>query len=234
MAPLHKILALLALGTTAGCALAASRPEADYLAPLPPVAAEFITEASAHDGRPAVRSTWRLWREADRVQREYPDNGTAELWQRDGRTLFHTKYFHAERRGIEFQQEDLAMVKALPQWPQLALLVSPELLKELPQTGAGERDGYSWRRFQGVHNGVAWDITLRIDLMLPVTVLRTVGTERELLTLVRTWPLADAPWQPVATDGYRLLDFADLGDNERDPFVIRVQGQLGLAHDHAH
>jgi hypothetical protein len=228
------LLALLALGTTAGGALARGLPEVDYLAPLPPVAAEFTTESDEHDDHPAVRSTWRLWRAPDSVRREYPGNGTAELWQRDGRTVFHTKYFHAERRGIEFQQEDLAMVHALPQWQQLALMVSPDLLKELPQTDAGERDGYSWRRYQGDHNGVTWDITMRLDLMLPTAVLRTAGNEREQLTLVQAWPLTAAPWQPVSTADYRVLDFADLGDNERDPFVMRVQSQLGLAHDHAH
>jgi hypothetical protein len=77
-------------------------------------------------------------------------------------------------------------------------------------------------------------MTLRLDLMVPEKVIRTTGKEREQLTLVQAWPLTDAPWQPVATAGYRVLDFADLGDNERDPFVIHVQGQLGLANDHAH
>lgn len=230
----QKVMALLALAVMAGCAVARDLPADDYNAALPLVAAQFRTDSSAHDGHPAVSSVWRLWRDADRVQREYPDNATVELWQRDGGTLFHTKYFHAERRGIEFQQEDLAMANALPQWQQLALLMSPELLQQLPQTGEGQGDGYPWRRYQGEHNGVSWDITLRTDLMLPVSVLRREGKEQEQLTLMQAWLLADAPWQPTSTAGYGVLDFADLGDHERDPFVMRVQGLLGLAHDHAH
>jgi hypothetical protein len=37
----------------------------------------------------------------------------------------------------------------------------------------------------------------------------------------------------VTTD-YVVLDYADLGDNERDPFVMRLQAQESGGHLHGH
>ena len=46
---------------------------------------------------------------------------------------------------------------------------------------------------------------------------------------------AQAPWQPALSRDYGMLDIADLGDHERDLFVIRLQaaaqvGRVGGAH----
>jgi hypothetical protein len=51
---------------------------------------------------------------------------------------------------------------------------------------------------------------------------------------VEAHPLAVTPWQPTPSEGYGVLDFADLGDNERDPFVVRVQAHMGVGHGHGH
>ena len=231
--------ALLAITLATGCAATRSPvPFPDFRADVPPAVAEYRSETRhiGESGHAPVRSRWRLWREADRQVREYPENHTAEHWSRDGKTVFHTKYFHAEQRGIEFQQDDLEMVGALPGWQQIALLVSPDVLSALPVRASGTRQGYPWIRLAGTHNSVKWDVTLRTDLMLPMTVRRESDTEVEQLTLVSAAPLAQADWRPEAVETYGVLDFADLGDNERDPFVLRVQNHLGIAHEpvHAH
>jgi hypothetical protein len=206
----------------------------DYSAPLPAVAAEYRSEKTAGAGQPPEGGTWRLWREPDRVQRDFATSKTSEVWRRDGGALFHVKYFHEAQRGIEFQQADLSMLSVLPVWQQVGLTVSPEVIADLAPAGSGQEQGHEWRRYSGVHNGVRWDITLRTDLMLPVHVERQQGAEKEQITLVGAWPLGSAPWQPIAVDGYDVLDFSDLGDHEHDPFVMAIQGQLGFAHGHDH
>jgi len=206
----------------------------DYSAPLPPVAAEYRSERSAGAGQPPQGGTWRLWRETDRVQRDFESSRTSEVWRRDGGAVFHVKYFHEAQRGIEFQAADLSMLGAMPAWQQVGLTVSPELLADLTPSGSGREQGYEWRRYSGTHQGVQWDITLRTDLMVPVNVERRQGEAKEQVSLVGAWPLDAAPWRPLSVESYDVLDFADLGDYERDPFVLAVQGQLGLAHGHEH
>jgi hypothetical protein len=204
-----------------------------YTAPLPAVAAEYRSERVTGGDTPPVVGGWRLWRESDRVQRDFPSSRTSEVWRRDGKALFHVRYFHDAHRGIEFQQADLSMLGALPTWQQLGLSVSPELIADLqPAPDAGQ--GPESRHYTGTHDGVQWDITIRTDLMLPVHVERAQGADREQITLVQAWTLDAAPWKPIAVDSYEVLDFSDLGDHERDPFVMAVQGELGVAHGHGH
>lgn len=222
--------------------------------PLTPVAAEYQLETSpvepveltetltsAKTGQAKAKQNtapqhWRLWRSPDRVVREYPASQTSEVWQRDGKTVMHTRFYHAQRRGVEFQQADLDMINALPAWTQLESVVSPTLLASLSATTSGTRDNHTWQRYQGVVDGVTWDITVLTDIMLPASVERRDAGHREHLQLLNVWPLGSEPWQPTATDGYDVLDFADLGDHERDPFVVALQQHLDLghAHDHAH
>lgn len=205
----------------------------DYSAPLPAVAAEYHLERTIGDA-PPVSVNWRLWREPDRVQRDFPSSHTSEVWRRDGGAVFHVKYFHEAQRGIEFQQADLSMLEALPAWQQVGLTVSPDLLQDLKHTGTGTEQGHEWRRYSGEHQGVHWDITIRTDLMVPVRVERTAGREKEQITLLGAWRPPEAPWAPEPVASYDVLDFADLGDHEHDPFVLAVQGQIGMDHGHAH
>ena len=222
----HAVLAVcLAIYVLPGCAFGRSPPD---------VAAEYRQERLAPANAAAETSIWRMWRTADRLVREFDANETSEVWQRDGRTVFHTRYFHGPRRGIEFQQEDLSRLGAQPQWQGLAEVIPSEVLAKLTVLEEGVTDGHAWRRLEGTLDGVRWSVTMRTDLMLPVSLERHHGEVVERLTLLGAWPVHDAPRQPRSTEGYQVLDFADLGDNERDPFVMAVQGQLGLDHHHGH
>lgn len=236
MSPRWNENAAAVIATAAALVVAACTerpvPEVDLAAEPPSVAAEYRTKVE-HAGE-VQRSVWRFWREADRVVSENLDDRTGEQWQRDGRTLFHRRVFHEDRQGIEFQADDLRMFEALPAWSKQTLLVDPELLAQLPSTRAGWRVGYPYRRYAGRVGDVDWDITLRVDLMLPTVIERSQRDVRQRTELLEAFALADAPWRPTPTDGYRILDFADLGDHERDPFVIKVQKYLGVGHTHPH
>jgi hypothetical protein len=204
----------------------------DYNQPPTPVVAEYRTDNQAPGVPNSVPTQWTLWRGGDWQVREYSQNATAEHWQRDGETLFHTKYFQVEHRGIAFQPDDLAILGALPQWQQVMLLISPDVLRALPVQAKGAHGGIPWIRHAGHLNGVDWDITLRTDLLLPMKVVRKQGAAIERLILLSATPLAQAVRQPQPVADYNVLDYTDLGDNERDPFVIKVQNGLGLTYGH--
>jgi len=44
--------------------------------------------------------------------------------------------------------------------------------------------------------------------------------------------LYTAHWWTTPAQSHDVIDFADLGDKEYDPFVIKMQAQMG--HDHHH
>jgi hypothetical protein len=222
-------LALLA----SGCGEQRPVPPLD-LGQLNAVAAEYRTTIeAAKDGKSATE--WRFWRASDRIERENPKAQSGDLWVRDGTTMFHTRLYHAERRGIEYRSEDLKILGDDPDWTALATLLDPRLLASLHERANGWRDDFPYRRYGGEVGGVHWDITVRTDHMLPVRIERR-GPERgvEIVELLHAFDAGKSPWQPPVTTDYVVLDYADLGDNERDPFVMRLQAQESGGHLHGH
>ncbi len=230
---------LLAVVGLVGCV---STPRLDAVsaeaAIAAPVAAQFRTTLTTQvDGqRHTETSDWRLWRDGDRVQRELLATHRAEVWQRDGAALFHTLLFHDDRRGIEFEPVDLQMVGAQSSWRQCAQVVSPDLLSRLTAIRGGRSRGIDYVDYAGAVGDSTWRIRMRTDVALPLRVERRGPRETLRIDLTEMHALADAPWQPTSSTGYDMLDFADLGDHERDPFVQRLQALdlLDLDHGHRH
>jgi hypothetical protein len=230
----QRVLGLLAtLQMLAACATSGRPlPEPAQESALPAVAAAFRTRIE-HDGHKET-SDWRYWRSADRVQREDLQSRTGELWLRDGATVFHTLLFHADRRGVEFEQADLQMTGAASDWAQQAQIVNPALLQRLRATRAGWKNGIPYQDYAGIADGVRWRVRMRTDMMLPMRIEQRREGEILRVDLVEAHRLAQSPWSPPTAEGYGMVDFADLGDHERDPFVLRLQAHLGIGHGHAH
>lgn len=209
-------------------------------ATLPKVAAEFITtresETPEHDrdeqGRHTDSVTWRFWRDTHRITIERPQLGMGELWQRDGHSVLHRKLYHNDQRAIEFQPDDLRMLQTEPSWQKLSLLLDQQVLEQLTASDIEWSDGYPIREYQGKIAETEWHIVIRMDLALPVLIERHHEHGAERTELLNGYALGEAPWKPTPTDSYDVIDFADLGDKEYDPFVARVLSQMGHAHSH--
>src|SRR5690606_28881105 len=134
---------------------------------------------------------------------------------------------------IEFRDDDLEITATAVNWPQRSLLVDPQLLSQLSPRSAGWQGEVPYRRYVGEVDHTHWDITVRTDLMLPIRIERRHDDLREITTLQQAHALADAPASPTPFDTYEVIDFADLGDRVSDPFVVKVQSQLGLI-QHTH
>ena len=232
--PIRTTVASLFLLVQFGCGDHQPVPQLDLAQTPPPVAAEFRTTVESAQGGKST-AQWRFWRSHDRIERENPAAQSGDLWVRDDRTLFHTRLYHADRRGIEYRSEDLQILNASPEWAALATLLDPRLVGALHERGHGWRDGYPYRRYAGAIGEVAWDITVRTDRMLPTRIERRDADRRvETVELLRSFEFGQSPWQPAASADYDIIDYADLGDHERDPFVMRVQAQAGGGHMHGH
>ncbi len=207
---------------------------------LPNIAAEFTTsrqgqeheqDHDAHESH-ADQVSWRFWRNSQQITIERPQLGMGELWQRDGHSIIHRKLYHADQHAIEFQDDDLKMLEAAPSWQKLALLLDQKLLAQLSAGDLEWTDGYPTREYQGKVADTEWHIVMRMDLGVPKLIERQRNGFAERTQLLQAYALSAAPWQPTPTTDYDVIDFADLGDKEYDPFVIKAQAQMG--HDHHH
>lgn len=226
----------------------------DLNEPLPNIAATYVTHRElahsaddkhehAHHADPAVHKAeahagqtlqWRFFREADRAEIEDLTSQTGELWQRDGKTQFFFKLFHADRRSIEYRMDDLQNLNITSSWQQHILLVDPEILRQLAVVKTGSRDGYAFAQLKGTVKGETWEIMWRSDLKLPAKIRREHEGHVEVTELEAVHPLAASPWPRRDHVAYEVIDYADLGDRESDPFVIRVQSQLPGGDVHRH
>lgn len=240
-----KPISLIFFTALAACSHApANRSAANIVdlssATLPSVAAEYTTARQAehaghdHDEHepPAGNVVWRFWRDNKQVVIERPQLGMGEQWQRDGQSMIHRKLYHGDQRAIEFQPDDLRMLDTAPSWQKLSLLLDRQVLEQLSAGDIQWSDGYPIREYEGKVAESEWHIVMRMDIALPVLIERHRSQDSERTELLHVYPLSDAPWHPTPTQGYDVIDFADLGDKEYDPFVARVLSQMG--HDHHH
>jgi hypothetical protein len=232
---MHRLLCVLftlGLLATAGCAHQRPVPELAVNDTLAPAYAHYETRYEQAGSAPR-QLQWKLWRDGERLVTENLTAQTAELWQRDGEAVFHLRIFHEDQRSIEFRNDDLEITATAVNWPQRSMLVDPQLLQQLSLRRAGWQGDVPYRRYVGEVDQTQWDITLRTDLMLPIKIVRTHDRLRETTTLHEAHALAQAPAEPTRFDTYEVIDFADLGDRVSDPFVVKVQSQLGVV-THTH
>lgn len=234
----------------AGCASHPPVPPLDLAMPPVAVAAQYVTHKSqphehqtaaghsSSDGMSAaeIMVEWRLFRSADRVDIDNLSAATGEVWQRDGKVLIMRKLFHADRKAIEYQMDDFAVLGMQPSWQRQALLIDPAVLSHLTLIDEEWIDGHPVRVYRGTVGDQQLEIAWITDLNLPQSITRRAldgdVVERTALRAMHT--LTQNPWRYENGDSYEVIDYADLGDHERDPFVVKVQSQLpgGDVHHH--
>ncbi len=208
-------------------------PPVNFSSNLPEVAAEYVsTTKSAHasSAQSSSQQSWRIWRQPQRLQRDNLNTPISDLWQRDGNHFTLKKYFHAEQRGVEFHDDDLRMLNLTPDWPSTQGLLDVSVLEKLKLIKSSWQDAIPLQDYQGEIDGVHWRIEVRTDLMLPTRIEHKSKNHQQSIRLIAAYPLPQAPWQPTTIANHQLIDFADFGDMENDPFVKRVEGLLGIGH----
>lgn len=206
---------------------------ADAADPPPTVAARFEVRVSPAAGEAPPPRTWLLWREPDRVETRLP-TGVGEIWRRDGRgDVYYRRLFHEHRRLIEYTPVDLRALGAAPDWARLAHLIDPALLgnelKRVGTTTAFDRAAIRYRgRVRGIRHEVLWLVRER----LPARMRLQYGDRTVTVRLKAIHPIERSPWPRTNTDAYRVTDYADIGDDDADPFLRRLLNEAGPAHAH--
>lgn len=233
----------------AACAARQPVPPLDLVAVPSDISAQYKTRHIAHvadtglrrDGEQrhddvAIDVDWRIFRGASRIDIDNLSAQTGETWQRDGKVLIMRKLFHDDRKAIEYQMDDFAVLDMKPSWRKQAQLVDESLLLQLKAVDERWIGGHPARMYRGIVDKQQVEIVWLVDINLPQSIMRHAldGKLIEQTTLTELQPLKGTKWTCRCGDGYETIDYADLGDRERDKFVMRVQSQLPGGNVHRH
>lgn len=165
-----------------------------------------------------------LWRSGALVAHEDPQQGITELWNQvpNGR-LRLVRAFDRHDRSVSYEPVDLNAGKGERDWSVKFQLISDDLLKA---TTVVEEQGAGCERVQHLKASTG-DGTLEVEWM-PARRLMTRYLHRSPRGAT-TWKLVariddkDQVHKAVTRRlGYQDTDYADIGDNESDPFLLKM------------
>lgn len=241
MIRIFPLLTLLFLQTSLLLSCASHKPaqvpyQAKSADTLPNLAAEFETKVIIANQQQSAPATWRLFRTPQKTEMMSLSAGTSDVWSRTSRDLwFYEKLYHQDKQVVQYTPVDLKVLGISPLGLNQSFAVNPTILTAI---GPGEQSqaimGQRSLIFSGKFEGVDYKIVWLPDLHLAARVERKTAQVTTIDTLKRYFTLASSPWQFTNTLGYRLIDYSDLGDMERDPFVVKIQSQMTAGHGHNH
>lgn len=200
------------------------------LTTLSPLAARFKLSINK------THTDWYLWREANQIETANPLVGQNDIWQRDERNTFtYRRIFHNDKRVVEYTPGELKTRHAEPDWGKLASVVSPSLLDALKRGGSKTLFGQKAVRYSGKLGDQTIELWWLEQARLPASLSMSSPQQRMQMKLRELHASAPAAWPRTNEAGiadYGVLDAADFGDMESDPFVARLLMQEGHAHTH--
>jgi hypothetical protein len=204
-------------------------PAVQTVAPAP-ISARFDLKVNQ------TQTDWYLWREADSIETANAVVGQNDIWHRlKGNEYNYRRVFHKDQRVVDYTAGEIKTRHAEPDWSKLASVISPQLLQELKRGASKTLFGQKAVRYTGRVGGQSVDLWWLEQAQIPASLQMIRTGQRMTLALKELHSKAPAAW-PRATDeriaDYGMIDAADFGDMESDPFVARVMRQDGHSHSH--
>ncbi|UZE95020.1 hypothetical protein [Alkalimarinus alittae] len=179
-------------------------------------------------GRQLTRD-FTLWRDGHRVAHQYHTKGVTELWEKMSNGKLRTvHYYDLYHRGIEYEPYEINISHSENDWQLKYQLLSESYIKTLTKraTEGSVCEGkteYS-HAFKTLSVQLEWLDQLQ---------LAKIYTEESSTKTVK-WELVDVINDKATIkaafslrEDFKTTDYTDVGDNESDPFLMRM---INLGH----
>ena len=178
-------------------------------------------------------------RKKDNVIYQNVTTKITELWHlQSNQAISLTRYFDSEKQAIEYQASEIKSAKS---WQQLKLMIAPSLLKTMQlkkSLGVGchvEQHYILTTTFNSKKDSKIKNQTLKLTWLPKLQLVKSlVITNSQRQT---TWQLKNfnTDTKKIATafqnwQTYQTTDYADIGDNESDPFIAKMINQGFVKH----
>ncbi|MFY8327920.1 hypothetical protein [Pseudoalteromonas sp. ZZD1] len=202
-------LALLSpLASAAQCTIDSQYMQASYK-----VSQQHEVDTAVHTQQ------FTLWRTPTQAAQQ--DEQLVEVWQQlSNQQLRPIRYFVQAKRGIEYQPSE---VKAKQNFSSKQQLVSDELLAKMTlQSEHGEGcDKVQKYQLKQPHSTI--ELTWAVNKKLLESMQVTNSKSSQTITLQSVSFNKQTVQQQFAVwDNYQTTDYADIGDNENDPFLAKM------------
>ncbi|MCM2680660.1 hypothetical protein [Echinimonas agarilytica] len=179
--------------------------------------------------KPVHHQTLELRRQGDEVAQSYPKQEITEIWNllKDGRTR-PTRYFEHYKRGIEYYPEEIKSNKNKDLWEtkyQFITNAQRSDMELVKSTGQGCKRTETYRQEKA---GVVYELQWlpKLKLVKRYREISTVqaASQRSFEMNLKSLHTDELPIKQFFEDhaAYAMTDYADVGDNESDPFLMQM------------
>ncbi|MBD1389324.1 hypothetical protein IC617_07795 [Neiella sp. HB171785] len=165
-----------------------------------------------------------LWRNANEVALQYPQQAITEIWTRgkDGRSR-PVRYFDDYQRGIEYFPNEVKGSATAQVWQSKYQLIDDDFRQQMTlvsEAGQGclRTETYELKQ-QGKRYRLVWQPASQLVIQYQEQAMSQLFT----IELQQTSQDSGQIDQFFASrQAYQTTDYADVGDNESDPFFLKM------------
>ncbi|WNO08724.1 hypothetical protein [Teredinibacter sp. KSP-S5-2] len=183
-----------------------------------------IAHSKAHAKQTENKEHLNLWRLPKRVGHEHVEQKRFIEWMQAGtKKIRKTDYFDANKRGIEYYPEDLEEREAQSDWSIYNQFITEEFIASLSPVNTVGKGCDTLVSYQGSKQNAKFELTWfpHKKIIQSFTILTpTLITEWKLEKLHSDQTMIKQ--QFAQRSQYQLTDYADIGDNESDPFLLSM------------
>ncbi|MFK7893677.1 MAG: hypothetical protein AB8B63_22865 [Granulosicoccus sp.] len=196
--------------------------------------------------------TVHLWREGDdsqRVAHSFPGSlkvaPTTEMWNKINNGLLRVvKHFDSHQRAIEYEPIDIGSPTASGSWVNKFYLIPNALFDKVQAVAADNTSSANNQEGKAgdclieatladaqtlTHFSVTWNTARQLPVFFQIKQRMATAGNSETLFQIIEWQLKDLSTDAAMVaeqynrwDRFDTMDYADVGDNESDPFLMTM------------
>ncbi len=202
--------------------LALSAAESDCIENQDKLAINYLQKVVDSQSGKTSERTVVLWRNGEQVAIQYPDIGVAELWEKTSvGKLRLVRYFETDRRGIEYQPSEINEGRGESDWDLKNQLISKAFISKLNLVSTKKENCIESQHY------ISSDKTRKLTWVPKQSFFSYLSYRQGELMI--EWKLRDLiDSQEVVNQyfsvlsSYQTTDYIDIGDNESDPFFLKM------------
>jgi len=165
-----------------------------------------------------------LWRNNKQVAQQLSDTAITEVWeQTNNGQLRLVRYFDKHYRGIEYEPNEINVGKRNKDWDVKSQLIADKLIKSMHKKSINGRGCEKTTHYILKSNHKKISLSWLSQQRLIKTYSETTVSDKikwELIKVITDKKQINDVFT-IRSD-YQTTDYADIGDNESDPFLMKM------------